>query len=739
MKLLLITVLLLLLKKSIGIDYCYNALPKMEYRVMFHTHQVNKSWWALSGNLTWNFHTSGIDGYTVRLFRRENGDMQPAALPINKCSLSGLHTTLRPFYDFESLQYGYNYVFGISTFNRTTNKRLTIEKMKEFTTPDCYLETGDAEFCRTQSFGITGVPVDFHLDCAVKVDGSENQSMTYSVVLSWTPPVQVRWDVIGYDLKYGFAHLDPTTFKSLERTVADNETVVYTTQIDDLQTNNNYTALLKAFTGGGAHSAFTSLNFSTSTEVTNFTLPNPKCVKLLPPPFDMTTDRTPLMKDVKPTSKTAAFVIGLLLPATTVVIVFLVVYYIKKRRGLADSKEAIFVRYPGNSSCRKSSYLSKDPSDEPLDDFTEPDADFQWKEIDRSLLKINEKLGNGQFGIVYQGTLSPKDCQLKKFAPKPVAVKSLKLNATRAMKEDFLDEIKLIIDIGTHPNILCVLGCCTVDEPYYLITEFMKYGDLLHFLWKCRDEKYQAEDSTHCLTETGQLQIARQIARGMEYLSNTRYYHGDLAARNILVGEGLVVKISDFGMAADIYQRGYQRLGQEKKRPLKWVSLETNIKGTCSIKSDVWSFGIVLYEIYTLGGVPYPGLDGFEVVRKLEDGYRMEQPDECPDGIYPVMLECWHEKPDLRPTFTDLFNKLDNMLSEMSSDYFNELDFDPDNISHTTDTTTTYAYENQNLDTRPLPCSAGDEDAPYDSLQIHGRKQVPRVTVECVDSGQVTR
>ncbi|XP_033107891.1 tyrosine-protein kinase transmembrane receptor Ror-like [Anneissia japonica] len=154
------------------------------------------------------------------------------------------------------------------------------------------------------------------------------------------------------------------------------------------------------------------------------------------------------------------------------------------------------------------------------------------------------------------------------------------------MKEDFLDEIRLINEIGSHDNILRVLGCCTLEEPYYLITEYMEYGDLLHFLQKCQP-KFALEDPIYDLQEENRLQIARQITRGMDYLSKTRYYHGDLAARNILVGTGLIVKVSDFGLADDIYQSGYKRLAPEKKRPVKWVSLETNMEGKCTIKSDV--------------------------------------------------------------------------------------------------------------------------------------------------------
>ncbi|PIK54305.1 putative tyrosine-protein kinase [Apostichopus japonicus] len=241
------------------------------------------------------------------------------------------------------------------------------------------------------------------------------------------------------------------------------------------------------------------------------------------------------------------------------------------------------------------------------------------------------------------------------------------------MKLEFLDEIRLIVEIGAHPNVLHLLGCCTVDEPYYLITELMKYGDLLHFLIKCQDPSSTEVDSIYNLTSTMQVQIAIQISRGMEYISSTGTTTVIFAARNVLVGDHLVVKISDFGLADDIYQRGYKRLAPSKKRPVKWVSLETNLEGRCSIESDVWSFGIVLYEIYTLGKTPYENIDGQVVITKLKEGYRLQKPDGCPDDMYTLMLHCWQERPSSRPTFTDIYNTLDTILSE-SSDYLTNLD-----------------------------------------------------------------
>ncbi|XP_072051220.1 uncharacterized protein [Amphiura filiformis] len=292
------------------------------------------------------------------------------------------------------------------------------------------------------------------------------------------------------------------------------------------------------------------------------------------------------------------------------------------------------------------------------------DNAFLEKEIDRDRLEVVQLLGSGCYGVVYQANLTLPDDE----ATTCVALKTLKDDVIPDVKERFLEEIKLHIEIGSHPNVLSVLGCVTISDPYCMIMKFMKYGDLQKFLWKCNKEENITKDRIYDLTELNQLHIARQIAQGMEYLSTTRYYHGDLAARNILVGEDLLIKISDFGMADDIYTQGYKRIAPEKKRPVKWVSLETNVRGQCTIKSDIWSYGIVLYEIYTLGGTPYPGMTCREVILRLQEGYRMEKSETCPDEIYEIMCQCWLENPIDRPTFTVLLRTLGQLIWKVTKD-----------------------------------------------------------------------
>ncbi|XP_072167395.1 fibroblast growth factor receptor-like [Diadema setosum] len=297
-------------------------------------------------------------------------------------------------------------------------------------------------------------------------------------------------------------------------------------------------------------------------------------------------------------------------------------------------------------------------------------AVFRSLEVRHTRIETQTVLGKGQFGIVYRGRLRKSDGEKGEIA---VAIKTVKENATRSMKQDFLNEIKLMIEIGNHPNIVAVLACCTVIEPYFAVTELVAYGDLLRFLRKCNKAEQVEKDRIYNLTDLHRYQISRQIANGMHYISSQRFYHGDLAARNILVGAGLVVKISDFGMASDIYQTGYQRLSTERVRPVKWASLETNKEGKCTIESDVWSYGIVLYEIFTNGRMPYEGMDGREVMRRVQDGYRMRKPESCPMDVYQNMRRCWLTNRADRPSFLSLIEEFDRKIAELSKlDY---LDF----------------------------------------------------------------
>ncbi|XP_063955902.1 fibroblast growth factor receptor 3-like isoform X2 [Lytechinus pictus] len=601
-------------------------------------------------------------GYAVRFVKNSVRDEI-----VFRCvrHLSGYNYTSTQSFTFRNLSYGFQHQFRIRAANMTTFDTAPMVRREDRDAPDCFEETGDEEYCINQPIEFTSKPRDLTIDCS-EVDYDHNTSM---VSLSWLPPLQINGNLSFFMVTYQPIN-DTSIVQSLERVFINekewNESLSFRFNytLTDLVYGMVYEISVVPWLDGPMASPspyHTTIIFDTASSEQPCSVPSSLGPSLTGAP------------SIKPNKiRVDPILLAGVLGATVLLILIVGSFTYFNKRRLSANEKAVFVRYPDEISTTYSCSIKKDTYNVSQGLDPEVDPVFQKMEFDRSLLKIEEILGSGQFGTVYKGFAYGIDGKEKYI---PVAVKSLRENATRSMKEDFLEEIKLIVEIGHHPNILPILGCCTADEPHYLITELMDYGDLLHFLWKCREEKNAANDPIYKMTPTGQLQIAIQIARGMEYLSTTLYYHGDLAARNVLVGKGLICKISDFGLADDIYQRGYKRLAPERKRPVKWVSLETNTQGKCSIQSDVWSFGIVLYEIYTLGGVPYPGMDGRYVISKLQQGYRMERPTMCPEEIYEIMRRCWQENPHHRPSFTVMNNALDAMLTQ-NVDYLTELEMD---------------------------------------------------------------
>lgn len=268
----------------------------------------------------------------------------------------------------------------------------------------------------------------------------------------------------------------------------------------------------------------------------------------------------------------------------------------------------------------------------------------KW-EIDRSSLKFVRKLGQGQFGEVWEGLWNTT----------PVAIKTLKPGSMSP--KDFLTEAQIMKKLR-HPKLIQLYAVCTLEEPIYIVTELMRNGSLLEFLHK--------KERVMKLPQL--IDMAAQIAAGMAYLESQNYIHRDLAARNVLVADGNSVKIADFGLARIIKEDEYEaRIGA--RFPIKWTAPEAANFSKFSIKSDVWSFGILLTELVTFGKIPYPSMTNAEVLHQVEHGYRMPCPPNCPPLLYDIMLECWNKDPMKRPTFETLQWKLEDFFTIEGSEY----------------------------------------------------------------------
>lgn len=275
-------------------------------------------------------------------------------------------------------------------------------------------------------------------------------------------------------------------------------------------------------------------------------------------------------------------------------------------------------------------------------------------------IQFQQELGEGAFGKVYKGEVNglTQDGVIA-----PVAIKTLKANATTKTQHDFRREVDLMSDLR-HPNIVCLVGVCMKEEPMSMLFEFMNQGDLHEFLIQHSPQTdvsvcgYSDDGTLHVLDIHDFLYIATQIAAGMEYLTAHHYVHRDLAARNCLVGDNLTVKISDFGLSRDIYSCDYYRVQSKSLLPVRWMPPESILYGKFTTESDSWSFGVVLWEIFSYGLQPYYGYSNQEVIEMIRSRHLLPCPEDCPAHVYGMMLECWNEISIQRPKFRELHTRL---------------------------------------------------------------------------------
>ncbi|EDW28837.1 GL19386 [Drosophila persimilis] len=285
----------------------------------------------------------------------------------------------------------------------------------------------------------------------------------------------------------------------------------------------------------------------------------------------------------------------------------------------------------GGLACR----LKSSPCDRPVPPTAGLSHD-KW-EIHPMELMLMEELGSGQFGVVRRG---------KWRGSIDTAVKMMKEGTMS--EDDFIEEAKVMTKLQ-HPNLVQLYGVCSKHRPIYIVTEYMKHGSLLNYLRR------------HEKTLIGNmgllLDMCIQVSKGMTYLERHNYIHRDLAARNCLVGSENVVKVADFGLARYVLDDQYTSSGGTKF-PIKWAPPEVLNYTRFSSKSDVWAYGVLMWEIFTCGKMPYGRLKNTEVVERVQRGIILEKPKSCAKEIYDVMKLCWSHGPEERPAFRVLMDQL---------------------------------------------------------------------------------
>ncbi|XDV51271.1 hypothetical protein PO909_020187, partial [Leuciscus waleckii] len=439
----------------------------------------------------------------------------------------------------------------------------------------------------------------------------ENASQN-SVILFWHEPAQPNGVILEYDIKYYEKDREQTSYATIK---SQNTSA----KVSGLKPGTSYIFQIRARTSAGCG------RFSQSVEI-------------------QTGKATPLRN-------TNMAIIWICLASVTGLVTFLVVVICRKRRcgyskAFQDSDEEKMHYQNGHEivAVTEKARFYIDPHT--YEDPCQAVHEFA-REIEASRIKIEKIIGSGEFGEVCYGRM-----KLPGKRDIPVALKTLKAGYTEKQRRDFLGEASIMAQFD-HPNVIHLEGVVTRSKPVMIITEYMENGSLDSFL--------RRHDGQFTIIQL--VGILRGIAAGMTYLADLGYVHRDLAARNVLVNSNLVCKISDFGLSRvleDDPDAAYTTSGG--KIPIRWTAPEAIAYRKFSSSSDVWSYAVVMWEVMSYGERPYWNLTNRDVIKSVEEGYRLPAPMGCPGALHTLMLDCWQKDRNERPRFCQIVTVLDKLI-----------------------------------------------------------------------------
>ncbi|KAM3870609.1 insulin-like growth factor 1a receptor [Diretmus argenteus] len=503
--------------------------------------------------------------------------------------------------------------------DRSTTEYIEIFNLQPFTVYriDIHACNQEVRRCSAAAFVFSRTkPAEKADDIPGKVIYERDEKVEGCVLLHWPEPITPNGLILMYEIKFRLGN-EPEKHECVSRQQYREHRGARLTNLG----SGNYSARVRATSLAGNGSW---------TESVSFYVPPPKR------DYDVT------------------FYLVIIIPIIVILVIpsLIALFFVNKKRNSDRLGNGVL-------------YASVNPEYFSAAEMYVPD---EW-EVAREKITMNKELGQGSFGMVYEGIAKGV---VKDEPETRVAIKTV--NETASMREriEFLNEASVMKEFNCH-HVVRLLGVVSQGQPTLVIMELMTRGDLKSHLRSLRKEN----STSQVLPPLKKMiQMAGEIADGMAYLNANKFVHRDLAARNCMVAEDFTVKIGDFGMTRDIYETDYYRKGGKGLLPVRWMSPESLKDGVFTTMSDVWSFGVVLWEIATLAEQPYQGMSNEQVLRFVMEGGLLDKPDNCPDMLFELMRMCWQYNPKMRPAFLEIINSikddLDPPFKEMSFFYSEE-------------------------------------------------------------------